>query len=187
MGRWAPGANSRLSAAALDLFASEGFLNVTVEQISESAGVTARTFFRHFATKEDVLFADGSEIIEHLASAIRTASAASTPSELLTTALTRFAATMEHERDHQRVRASIIASVPALRERELLKQHHIAMAIVDELVRKGTPRARAITLAGVGMVVFQTAYRGWVTDRARTTLTARIERTLADLTADLSA
>jgi AcrR family transcriptional regulator len=187
MGRWAPDAAGRLRDAALDLFAVEGFANVTVEHIAESAGVTARTFFRHFPTKEDVLFADGNEIVEHLASAIRDASGTPTPSELLVAAITRLAFTMKDNRDHQRVRASIIASVPALRERELLKQHHIAMSIVDELVRKGMPRARATTFAGVGMVVFQRAYQAWVTDHAQTTLAARIERTLIDLKADLSA
>jgi AcrR family transcriptional regulator len=187
MGRWAPDAGGRLRDAALGLFASDGFHDVTVEQIAEAAGVTARTFFRHFPTKEDVLFASGSEIIEHLASAVREAPDRSTPRQLLAAAITRFAATLEDDRAHQRIRSSIIASVPALRERELLKQHHIAMAIVDELVRKGTPRTRAVALAGVGMVVFQSAHRSWVTDRARTSLVTRIEQTLADVTADLSA
>jgi AcrR family transcriptional regulator len=186
MGRWAPDAGGRLYQAALDLFVADGFTNVTVEQIADSAGVTARTFFRHFPTKEDVLFSDGVAIVAHLATAIQDAPASSTPSELLLAALVRFADSMDDERSHQRVRASIITSVPALRERELLKQHHIAMTMVDELVRKGIPRERAVTLAGVGMVVFQNAYRGWVTDRRRMTLAERIEGTLADLAADLS-
>jgi hypothetical protein len=76
--------------------------------------------------------------------------------------------------------------VPALRERELLKQHYIAGALIEEFVARGTQRARATALAGVGMVVFQAAYAGWVTDRSRTTLTVRIQKSLADVTADLS-
>lgn len=45
-------------AAALDLFADRGFAGVTVEQICERADVATSTFFRHFATKEEVVLAD---------------------------------------------------------------------------------------------------------------------------------
>ncbi|HWF29175.1 MAG TPA: helix-turn-helix domain-containing protein, partial [Mycobacterium sp.] len=41
-----------LRQVALKRFASEGFGNVTVQQLAQEAGVTERTFFRHFPTKE---------------------------------------------------------------------------------------------------------------------------------------
>ena len=47
-----------LRRVALDRFAKDGFANVTVAELAEQAGVTQRTFFRHFPTKEAVLFAD---------------------------------------------------------------------------------------------------------------------------------
>ena len=47
---------TRIAAAALDLFVSRGFAETTIDQIAAAAGVGRRTIFRHFATKEAILF-----------------------------------------------------------------------------------------------------------------------------------
>ncbi len=59
-----------LRQVALKRFASEGFGNVTVQQLAQEAGVTERTFFRHFPTKEAVLFQDYDTHVEWLADAL---------------------------------------------------------------------------------------------------------------------
>ncbi len=59
-----------LRQAALKRFANEGFGNVTVEQLAQEAGVTERTFFRHFPSKEAVLFQDYDTQVEWLAEAL---------------------------------------------------------------------------------------------------------------------
>ena len=56
MPRWSPDAALRLEAAAMSLFERQGFAGTTVPQIAAAAGLTTRTFFRHFADKRDVLF-----------------------------------------------------------------------------------------------------------------------------------
>jgi TetR/AcrR family transcriptional regulator, regulator of mycofactocin system len=56
----------RLQEAALDLFERVGFDAVTVEDISQAAGTSRRTFFRYFATKEDAAVADFDARIELL-------------------------------------------------------------------------------------------------------------------------
>lgn len=45
-----------LIASAIDLFSTRGFNKTTVDDIVEAAGYSQRTFFRHFASKEDVVF-----------------------------------------------------------------------------------------------------------------------------------
>lgn len=42
-------------AAAFDLFEKQGFRNTTIEEIGQAAGVSARTVFRHFETKSDLV------------------------------------------------------------------------------------------------------------------------------------
>ena len=59
-----------LRRAALASFASKGFANVTVTELAREAGVTERTFFRHFPTKEAVLFQDYETQVEWLADAL---------------------------------------------------------------------------------------------------------------------
>ena len=47
-----------LRRAALSRFMSQGVEETSVEEIAADSGVTVRTFYRHFATKQDLLFAD---------------------------------------------------------------------------------------------------------------------------------
>src|ERR1700731_2912382 len=59
-----------LRQAALKSFARKGFANVTVAELAAEAGVTERTFFRHFPAKEAVLFQDYESQLEWLAEAL---------------------------------------------------------------------------------------------------------------------
>lgn len=61
---------TRLRAQALGLFARRGFDAVTTAEIAEAAGVTQRTFFRHFPTKVEALFADADERTDAFANAL---------------------------------------------------------------------------------------------------------------------
>ncbi|RYF30361.1 MAG: TetR/AcrR family transcriptional regulator, partial [Comamonadaceae bacterium] len=65
MGRWEPDAGGRFRTAAMELFNERGYAATTVADIAERAGLTRRTFFRHFADKREVLF-DGAQRLQHL-------------------------------------------------------------------------------------------------------------------------
>ena len=70
MGRWEPDAQGRLARAALELYVDQGYEQTTVADIAARAGVTERTFFRHFADKREVLFAGSGAFQETVLSAI---------------------------------------------------------------------------------------------------------------------
>jgi AcrR family transcriptional regulator len=67
----------RLYRAALELFGERGFLETTVEDITEAADVGKGTFFNYFPTKEHVLAAYGGERIAFVERALEKARATS--------------------------------------------------------------------------------------------------------------
>ncbi len=87
MGRWEPNARGRLEQAALELYAERGFDQTTVAQIAERAGLTERTFFRHFADKREVLFWGAGTLQELLVNAVAQAPDAMAPIDAVAVAL----------------------------------------------------------------------------------------------------
>jgi len=59
-------AMDEIAGAALELFSEQGFEATSVDAIAAAAGCSPRTFYRYFATKEDVMFHDLPEAMERL-------------------------------------------------------------------------------------------------------------------------
>src|ERR1700690_3575616 len=79
MGRWEPDAVGRLQRAAMDLYTERGFEQTTVAEIAARAGLTERTFFRHFADKREVLFWGAAILEERFVAAVAGAPAGACP------------------------------------------------------------------------------------------------------------
>ena len=73
MGRWEPDSRGRLQEAALALYSERGFDQTTAAEIAARAGVTERTFFRHFADKREVLFGGSALLQERIVAGRRRA------------------------------------------------------------------------------------------------------------------
>ncbi|MFC7591949.1 helix-turn-helix domain-containing protein [Nonomuraea antimicrobica] len=127
--------------AAMELFAERGFDETTAGDIAERAGVTERTFFRHFADKREVLF-DGSKTMERTAhDAILAAPADHSPLDAALAGVVAGAGPLEDRRDHAVRRSAIVAANPSLRERELLKLAALAGAMTEALRARGSPNS----------------------------------------------
>src|SRR6202030_1459026 len=126
MGRWQPDSRGRLQEAALALYSERGFDQTTVAEIAARAGLTERTFFRHFADKREVLFY-GMEMLRGLvaqgvADAPASADAVGAASEA--------AGVMFQENPERvRLRDSIVSANADLRERELIKLAAMAATV----------------------------------------------------------
>jgi AcrR family transcriptional regulator len=195
VGRWPEGARQRLQDAALELFAERGFAATTVDAIAGRAGVSQRTFFRHFRDKEEVLFDPDDRLLTAMLDALRAVPASASPRELVAAALRGLARELGSDRRHLRVRAAVLASDIALLGRDLAKQARWAQAVADELAGRGVPRPEAALLAEAGAAVFRSVYGAWLADaEARETseprerpgeLERRLQRALDDLAAAL--
>jgi AcrR family transcriptional regulator len=97
-----------LRRVALDRFARDGFANVTVAELAEEAGVTQRTFFRHFPTKEAVLFADYETHFEWFAEALSRRPEEEALIDAVTAAMQSFPHDVEVVRQAALVRAILI-------------------------------------------------------------------------------
>jgi AcrR family transcriptional regulator len=97
-----------LRQAALKKFASEGFTNVTVEQLAQEAGVTERTFFRHFPSKEAVLFQDYDTQVEWLAEALAARPCSESLFDAVKTSIESFPHDLELVRQAALARAELI-------------------------------------------------------------------------------
>ncbi len=107
-----------LIRSAIELFTADGYEATTVEQISAAAGVAPRTFFHHFATKDDILF-DG--YVDRLDEATRRfrASGSATLWGALAEASAAVAEAISAQPDIFLVRARMYHSLPGLRAKML--------------------------------------------------------------------
>src|SRR5580704_9384505 len=108
MARWRPDSPGRLQEAALALFAERGYENTTVAEIAARAGVTERTFFRHYADKREVLFDGAGHMQELVVSAVADADDSAGAIEAAVAGLAAAAEVLEQRRPFARQRQAII-------------------------------------------------------------------------------
>ena len=165
MSRWLPDAAGRLQQAAFELYAERGYEETTVAEIAERAGLTERTFFRHFADKREVLFRGSGELQQLMVDAVDTAPPSATPMEAITVGLAAAGAVFgAPRRPYSLQRQSVIDANPELQERELVKLDSLAAALADALRRRGVQDPAAALTAEAGVAVFRVAFEHWVRD-----------------------
>ncbi len=184
MGRWQPDSRGRLQEAALALYAAHGFDQTTAAQIADRAGVTERTFFRHFADKREVLFGGSALLQERIVAGVAGAPAAEGPLDAVSRGLDAAASMLgEFRRDLSRQRHDVIADNPELRERELAKLADYALAVAAALRQRGVSEPQATLAAEAGMTVLRVALQQWASANDDRDLPEIMRDSVADLRA----
>lgn len=163
MGRWEPNTEQRFIVAAIELFGEIGFEGTTVAAIAQRAGLTARTFFRYFDDKREVLFKGSEQLQQTMVDAVAHAPRDASPVEAIAAALAAAGDFFNDERrPFARVRHSVVAANPELHERELIKMAKLSGALAQALRARGVGDPDASLAAEAGIAVFRIAFAQWV-------------------------
>lgn len=185
VGRWEPNAQGRLQEAALELFGEHGYEQTSVAEIAERAGLSERTFFRHYADKREVLFGATDDFREAFVVPMERAATGLSPLELVSNAVEGAGAALEQVRGREfaRARQRVIIANPELRERELIKLADVTAAMAVALRARGVEDPDASMLAELGMAAFRVAFERWVAVGEQRTLPELIAAALASVAA----
>lgn len=150
--------------AAIELFAKNGFDETTVEEVAEAAGISRRSFFRYFESKDDLLALNTVNCGEVLCQTVKSSPAVMAPLEVVREAVLaggRFTESQEHTRQI----IEIAQRSPNARQAHLSR----LMEVEDKLAAAFSARMRgtnpfslkALLLAGLTMLIGNTATASW--------------------------
>ncbi|MFD7511134.1 TetR/AcrR family transcriptional regulator [Streptomyces sp. NPDC059853] len=179
-------ARAEIAATAVQLFAENGFEATTVDQIAAAAGISRRSFFHYFGSKEDVVLGD----TEALGETVRAALEARPAEESAWTAITEAFRVLRHaagSEKEQLILAGIHGQAPSLRARHLEKhlrwQELLAPGIQQRLGLPPSPDPdpRALAFVAAALACLDAAVDAWY----RSGGTDDIERLFTDAVATL--
>lgn len=162
--------SERLVAAAFELFAERGYDDTTVDDIAARAGVGRTTFFRHYGSKEAVIFPAHDDLLARITARLGLAAASSRDLAVVEAArivLRHYVA----EGDRARQRYRLISQVPALRDRENAGQRQYQRVFAEALRSRWPDRddsaLRAELMAAAVVSAHNHVLRRWL--RGKTT------------------
>ena len=164
----------------MELFGECGYEQTTVAQIAGRAGLTERTFFRHFADKREVFFGGEAQLRDLLTGAVAALPAGTRPLPALRAAFHQAVPLIERNLPVTERRMPVIVATPALRERALAKSAALVAALTDALQARGVAEPLAGLCARVGMDTYSIAIRRWWADRSDD-LHTHLDRAFTDL------
>jgi AcrR family transcriptional regulator len=156
---------AEVAAKALELFVDQGFEQTTVDQIAAAVGMSTRSVFRYFATKEDMAVGNMIELGHDVAAALADRPANEPPWEALRHALQVCVDSLEGEEAGLRT-ATMLAGTPALRTAILGKHLQWEQLLIPQVVerldgREASRHLRAHALVSCALSCLDVAATEW--------------------------
>jgi len=182
-GRPAVTSKGELELLALELFAERGFEQTTVDDLAEAAGIGRRTFFRYFASKNDVVYGDFDAALGELRARL-----AATPEEVplwdgIRDAVLAFNALPTGAEPQHRVRMSLVLHTPALQAHSTLRYAGWRAVIAEHAAARlgvAVDALEAQLVAHQALACAVTAYEQWLA-RPGTDLAALLDQAFGSL------
>jgi AcrR family transcriptional regulator len=164
-----------IATQALALFTEQGFDATTVEQIATAAGISERSFFRYFATKEDVVIGDPAPYALILQAALEECPADAAPWVALRAALGQLIDAVHADPVSSLQASALMLSNPGLRARHLEKQILWEQLLVPNIVERlrGTPAERSLrahAIVSAALSCLEAALNAWAKTQATESL-----------------
>ncbi|MEU5837167.1 TetR family transcriptional regulator [Streptomyces diacarni] len=178
---------SALRAAAVAMYLERGPAAVTVHDICEAAGVSPRTFFNYFETKDDAVFDWDNRLTGHLVDLLAARPAAEPPLTALRQTLRTAIPALVADAGW-RERRKLLGAHPELVPKLVHSNSHMAEALSDAVAaRTGLPSDALYPrlLAGAGMTVLRSAIRAWDPESSAEDLLAMLDSCFDSLAAGL--
>jgi AcrR family transcriptional regulator len=172
---------TEIAETAFALFVRRGFEQTTVDEIAEAAGLSRRSFFRYFPSKEDAVFGLLYDLGEELAAAVAARPAAEPPWDALRASCAVLIETMRGRPDDVMALLRLIHETPSLRARHQDKQDRWRKLLTDALQARSVPRLDADVLASAALAVFDVVCREWLFDGAPGDVAALMDEAFAVL------
>lgn len=172
-----------ITAAAVGLFLTQGFEATTIDQIIERVGVSRRSFFRYFGTKEDVVLGDlvarGSVIAEALAGR----PTGEGPWEAIRASFREADAMSAQDPDTNLAFGRMLFDTPSLLARHIekrLRWQEMFVPLIAPRVSDGPDRLLSATaIVASALACLDTASRAWVLSGGMDDLGALYDRAVA--------
>ncbi len=175
-----------LVEAGAELFASQGFDETTTTDIAERADVSQRTLFRHFASKEAVLYGDMDEVLFALRDALESQPDETPVLSVVDNAIGSLAENFETHRDRRLLQARLAASYPSVSAFsratvQLGWEREIIAAVAGRLDVDPLVDPRPEIIAGATMSAVRIATRQWTVSRGSKNYMELISNALASV------
>ncbi len=177
---------SDIVRVATRMFASRGFDDVTVDEIAAEAEVSHRTFYRYFATKEELVLGTLQHGLDDFVNMFTKRPRSESVIASVRGAIMDLAANYEHDLDNDRQRAALVRATPSLQQRQ--NERHAAFEnamvplIADRLDVDPADDIRPALIAGCAVAAIRAATSQWLLGDENRPLLPIVEQALSMLT-----
>lgn len=179
-----------LRSAALRLVAERGLDHVTVQDIADEVDVTPRTFFNHFASKEDAIVGPDPGRLDKLQELLDGRPGSEAPLAVLEAALTEMASSLVERESERMLQIQVARDNPALIPRQLAAFAEFERVLVADVAgRTGTDPERDIyprVAAGAAVAALRASLALWRSGEGSVPLAELVGGAFADLARGLS-
>jgi AcrR family transcriptional regulator len=177
---------SDIVRVATSMFANRGFDQVTVDEIAAEAEVSHRTFYRYFATKEELVLGPLQHGLEDFVAKFARRPRTESVIASVRDVIIDLAANYEHDLDNDRQRAALVRATPSLRQRQYERHTAFENAMVPLIARRldvdPADDIRPALIAGCAVAAIRAATSQWLLGEAERPLMPLVEQALTMLT-----